>query len=75
MALIYLALAIFFGRVAANSSGPPLSACGSLMPGHPVSTGNKDPVPWDITVTPDLYAPGNTITGNVGILPIRINIF
>ena len=67
MALISLALAIFYGRVVAYSSGSPLSACGTLMPGHSVSTGNKDPVPWDITVTPDLYATGDTITGNVGI--------
>ena len=65
--LIFFILVVFVGGVGANPDGPPLSACADLTPGHPTSTGNKDPVPWNIEVTPAMYAPGDTITGKVHI--------
>ena len=61
--LRFFALAVFVVGVGAHSAGPPTSACTSLTPGHPTSEGNKDQVPWDLTVTPNMYAPGETITG------------
>ena len=75
--LVLLALTVFVVGVGANSNGPPLSACADLIPsGHPPSTGNKDPVPWDINVTPAVYQPGATLSGisnNKGCAKLHMN--
>ena len=72
-----LALAVFVVGVGAFPDGPPLSACADLIPsGHPESTGNKDPVPWDINVDSATYELFKTIKGisrNKGCAKLHMN--
>ena len=52
------------------SSGPPTSACASMIPaGHQVSPQSAEP-PYELVVDKSWYAPGETITGQFQVISI-----
>ena len=62
--LHFIVLATIVAGVSALPNGPPTSTCGTLTPaGHPASTGNVDPPPYNITLSQETYEPGSMITG------------
>ncbi|XP_072048177.1 uncharacterized protein [Amphiura filiformis] len=60
-ATLWLTLLCLVGRGIALPGGPPLSACTSLVPGHPAGP-QTSPSPYTIEISPAAYLPGSTVT-------------
>ncbi|KAK3094758.1 hypothetical protein FSP39_005817 [Pinctada imbricata] len=58
----FLMTVCFIGHVTSYSSGPPLSVCQSMIPGHMVPA-QTTPPPYSIMLNASSYMPGDVIEG------------